>query len=43
VISAMGSKGKSMIGPMMTEEAKIFSDEMKTTDKYTFGRLAVKF
>lgn len=39
----MGSNGKSMTGPMITEEAKIFSDEMKTTDKCTFRGLAVKF
>jgi len=39
----MHSKRKSMIGPMNTEEVKIFSDEMKTTDKRTFRGLAVKF
>jgi len=31
----MRSKGKSTIGPRITEEAKIFSDEMKTSDQYT--------
>ena len=36
VVSAMRSRGKSMIGPMITEEAKMFYDEMKITDKCTF-------
>jgi len=31
----MRSKGKSMIGPRITEGAKIFSNGMKTTDKCT--------
>jgi hypothetical protein len=30
---AMPSKGKRVTGPMITEEAKTFYDEMKITDK----------
>jgi hypothetical protein len=32
----MHSKGKPVTGPMTTEKAKSFYDEMKVTNKYTF-------
>jgi len=34
--TAVHSEGKIVTGPMITEEAESFYDEMKITDKYTF-------
>jgi hypothetical protein len=35
--TAMHSKGKPMIGPMIIEKAKSFYDEMKIADKCTLS------